>query len=89
MPERSRRTETMCIGAPIRVGAVTLLPIERVVLRAIRVSDGAWFVASKDPHALVVRDVDGIRTLGFGNAAESLETLREAVPGLDAALAAT
>jgi hypothetical protein len=88
MPERESRTETLHAGAPLTVGGVTLLPIERVVVHAIL--DGharAWFSATKEPYALVVHDARGTRALGTGTAAVSLEALRVSVPGLDAVLA--
>jgi hypothetical protein len=89
MPERTRHTETVRAGAPLRVGAVTLLPIERVVVHAHVGALGAWFTAAKEPHALIVRDAGGIRALAVGATAVSLDALREEIPGLDAVLAAT
>lgn len=86
MPERTRRTEAVRAGAPLRVGSVTLLPIERVVVRSEVGALGAWFSAAKEPYALVVRDAGGIRALDVGAPAISLEALREEIPGLDAML---
>jgi hypothetical protein len=87
MPERATRTETVRAGTPLRVGSVTLLPVERVVVRSDVGALGAWFTAAREPYALIVRDAGGIRALDAGGAAVSLETLRDAIPGLDAALA--
>ena len=80
-------TRNLTAGAPIRVGSVTLLPIERVVIRTDMAATGAWFSVAKQPYALVVRDANGIRTVDIDAAAVSLEQLREQIPGLDAMLA--
>lgn len=87
MPERARHTETVRAGTPLRVGAVVLLPIERVVVHAGAGARGAWFTAAKEPYALVVRDGDGeVRVLDLGAGAVSLEELRERIPGLEGVL---
>jgi hypothetical protein len=87
VPEGTGREEPLRAGAPFRVGSVTFLPIERVVVRSEAGALGAWFTAAKEPYALVVRDARGTRTLGVCAATTSLEALREEVPGLDAVLA--
>ncbi len=87
MPERTGHAGTVRAGTPLRVGSVTLLPIERVVVHSGVGALGAWFTAAKEPYALVVRDAGGIRALDFGATAVSLEALREGIPGLDAVLA--
>jgi hypothetical protein len=87
MSERRSQTETVRAGTPLRVGPVTLLPIERVVVHSVMGALGAWFTAAKEPYALVVRDAGGVRALDIGATVVSLEALREEVPGLDAVLA--
>ena len=87
MPERTSHTETLRAGTPLRVGSVTLLPIERVLVHSDQGAFGAWFTAAKEPYALVVRDAGGIRALDIGATPVSLEALREGIPGLDAVLA--
>ena len=87
MPECTSHTETVRAGTPLQVGAVTLLPIERVVVHSGMGALGAWFTAAKEPYALVVRDAGGIRALDIGAMGVSLEALRERIPGLDAVLA--
>ena len=88
MPERTTHTEAVCVGTPVMVGSVTLLPIERVVLHSNLAGGHAWFSAAKEPYALVVRDAGGVRAIDTDAAAVSLEALREKVPGLGAVLAA-
>jgi uncharacterized spore protein YtfJ len=78
----------MRAGTPLRVGRVTLLPIERVVVLAGTGAGTAWFSASKEPVALVVRDEDGVHAIGLGAMAVSIEALRERIPGLDDGLGA-
>lgn len=87
MPERARPIETVRAGIPLRVGGVTLLTIERVVVRSSRMARGAWVTAAVEPQAVVVRDAAGVRLVALDGAASSLEQLRERIPGLDALLA--
>jgi len=74
-------------ATPICVGAVTLLPIEQVVVRAGGDERAAWVLAAVEPHALVVREAGRVRVIGIDATASSLEQLRETIPGLDALLA--
>jgi hypothetical protein len=87
MPERRARTEILHLGAPMTVGAVTLLPIERVVVHSTIGGACAWLAASKEAYALVVRDDGGTRAIEMNGVSVSLESLRERIPGLDLALA--
>lgn len=86
MLERASHTEAFRVGPPVTFGAVTLLPIERIVLHSDRGSARIWFSAAKEPYALIVRDAGGIRAVDMGAVAVSLEALRERVEGLDAVL---
>ena len=88
MPETRRHDDELRAGAPVTVGPVTLLPIERTVLSAGQSAGRAWITALKEPHALIVRDARGLRAVDAGSGPVSLDALRETVPGLDAALAA-
>jgi hypothetical protein len=88
MPERSEHTETLRAVAAVLVGAITLLPIERVVLYARCGDRCGWFAAAKEPYALVLRDAGGIRAVDVQAAAIPIETLRARMPRLDAVLAA-
>lgn len=87
MPEHSRHRETWRVGAPVRVGAVTLAPIERVVIEAEAGALGLWCAAAREPYALVVRDAGGVRAVDAQAGPMSLEALREKVPELDRLLA--
>ncbi len=87
MPERARRTETVRPGSPLRIGDVLLLPIERVVVRAGRAGVGVWVTADVEPHAVVVRDADGVRAVALDGTPVSLGPLRERLPRLDDLLA--
>lgn len=88
MPEKGGSEVTFRAGAPVRVGAAVLLPIERVVLSAERSGGLAWVTAFKEPVALILRDAGGIRAFDIGAGPVALDTLRDKLPGLDAALAA-
>lgn len=87
MSKRATPNEHLRAGTPFAVGGVTLLPIERIVVHAQQVRTGLWFSAAKEPHALVVRDADGIRAFTAGAARVSLEQLRKKIGNLDALLA--
>lgn len=87
MPDRAAGVDRVRAGRPLRVGSVTLLPVERVVVRAGPGPLGAaWVFAAREPYALIVRDADGVHALAVGAAEISLEQLRERIPELDAVL---
>jgi hypothetical protein len=86
MPERRTHTDTLRAGAPLTVGAVSLLPIERVVLYTETWPAHVWVSAAKAPYALIVRDAGGLRVVTTGTGTVTLEQLRESIPGLDALL---
>ncbi len=73
---------------PLTFGSVSLLPIERVVLRADRREARVWYAAVKEPYALIVRDAGGVRAFDRNAETVPLGALREKLPGLDAVLAA-
>ena len=79
--------ESLRCGVPVRHGAVTLLPIERVVLHACPNDGRMWFSAIKYPYALLVRDADGIWAIDIDAALVTIERLRQNVPELDSVLA--
>lgn len=87
MSERAILDERLRAGAPFTVGGVTLLPVERIVIHAQPGRTGLWLSAAKEPHALVVRDTDGIRALATGSVRVSLEQLRQTIGNLDDLLA--
>jgi len=87
MPERVRQTDEVCAGAPLRVGPLAVVPIERMLLNAYQGDGCLWLSSTKEPYALIVRDAAGIRVLGVSAATMSLDALRELVPELDAMLA--
>jgi hypothetical protein len=87
MPEPGRRSEAFRAGVPLVVGAVTVVPIGRTVSHADRGRTHAWFSIAIEPYALVVRDPAGLRALGIGEVAVSIEQLRHRVPEIDALLA--
>ena len=83
MPEAPR----LRLATPIVCGAVTLLPVERMVIARGGAGGRRWFMAALEPWALVVRDGDRVRVLGTGGDAASLDELRSGLPDIDAALA--
>jgi hypothetical protein len=87
MPERKTHGETLQAGAPITVGALVLVPIERVERHVDIGESGLWFSFEKVPYALVIRDAYGTRAVNVEAVAVSLEELRAKIPGFDALLA--
>lgn len=88
MANSTANAATLEVGPPLIVGAATLLPVERTVVRAGGQGARAWLFASKDLYALVLRDAAGTRAVDASAAAIPLEQLVGEVPGLDAALRA-
>ena len=88
MADNALATETLEVGRPLTAGEVTLLPIERIVVRAQRRDGRAWVYGSKAFYALVLRDAAGTRAVDAGAAAITLDRLVREVPGLGAALRA-
>lgn len=86
MPERNEHTEILRAGTPLTVGAVILLPIERVVTCSDQGNTGAWFSIAKEPYAVVVRDTEGLRAFDADANGISIEPLRGKIPELDALL---
>lgn len=88
MPERAPKSEIWQAAAPLTIGPLTLLPIEHVVRHQHIGRGQAWYVVSKTPYALVLCDAAGVRAIGPGDSAVSIDEVRLRVPDLDAALAA-
>ncbi len=86
MPDRTSRIDMLRAATPVRVGPVSLLPIERVMVHPGRCALVAWVSAGLEPYALIVRDALGIRVIDVGAEMISLEQLLERIPGLDALL---
>ena len=74
-------------AAPLRLGASTVLPIERVAVWSGRAAAGAWVSGAVEPYAVVVRGPDGARLVALAASAVTLEELRARVPEVDALLA--
>ncbi len=89
MPEQHTRTETLRAATPVRVGSVTLLPIERVVMHAYLGAAHVRLSVAKEPYAIVIRDAAGTRAVDIGAATISLQQLRDQIPGLDSLLVPT
>ena len=83
MREKNSGTESVRPTKAIRVGNVTLLPIERAVTRSAIVTSSAWIGYHKTPYALVIRDADGIRAIDIHNKPIIIEQLRNQIPNLD------
>ena len=88
MAEGGIRSETYRAGTSIRLGSITLLPVERSVMHVARTGPGLWCWCDKAPHALLVRDAGGVRAVGSDAAPVDVARLRALLPDLDALLAA-
>ena len=72
---------------PLKLGAVTLLPIEGVLLHMHIGRGGGWITASKEPLAIIVGDAARRQAFATDGSEMPLDALRERVPDLDAVLA--
>lgn len=86
MPECSAPAVALVVGTPLRLGSVIVLPIERILRRWDRGDRGAWFLAIKEPYAVIVREAGGMRAIAAAEDAVTLEALRGMIPDLDALL---
>jgi hypothetical protein len=87
VPERRRiHTTRLQAADPLTVGGVTLLAIERLVVRTDDVPGLRWCSASKEPWAVVVHGETGTRAIGVDGRPMALQRLLDTVAGLVTAL---
>jgi len=67
---------------PLRVGDVTLVPIERVAVRSENGDRGYWIGAWKEAVAVVVCDAGGFRAFAADSSEISLDALLRETPNL-------
>lgn len=82
MPEPTVHRQKLHAGEPLTVGDITFLTIERVAMDTVSGTAHAWLNASKEPVALLMRDLNGIHIVPIG-AALSADEIRSEIPGLD------
>ncbi len=78
--------ETLRAQRPLRVGAVTLVPVMRAAIRSGSGAAGCWITAVAEPVAIVMRDASGTRALAADRSEIALETLIAQTPNLEAIL---
>lgn len=78
--------ETSRAASPLRVGDVTLLPIERARIRSVSGDAGYWVSAFKEVRAVVVSDANGVRALAMDSSEIALDSLIKETPNLAAVL---
>lgn len=78
--------EMLRAAKPLRIGEVTLVPIERARIQSALGDTGYMVSACKEACAVVVSDANGVRALATGASEVTLDTLIEEVPGLAAVL---
>ena len=49
MPDKESHHETWCVGESITAVNITLLPVEKVLIRSSKGDAGTWVQASKEP----------------------------------------
>lgn len=79
--------ETLRATSPVRVGDVTLVPIERAVIHSDRGEAGCWLGAIKEPFAVILCDAAGVRALAADSTEIPLDDLIQKTPNLAAILA--
>jgi len=77
---------TLRAARPVRVGDITLVPVERTEILSGKGDAGCWMSASKEPFAVVVCDAGGIRALAIDSSELALDALIEEIPNLAAIL---
>lgn len=78
--------ETLRAGSPLRVGDVTLVPIERARIDSVKGDAGYWIGAFKEAFAVVLYDVSGVRVLSVDSSEIDLDSLIKETPNLGAIL---
>ena len=78
--------ETLRAGEPLRVGNVTIVPIERAGIESDSGVTGSWISAFKEPFAVVVCDAGGVRALAADSSEMPLDALIRETPNLGAIL---
>lgn len=78
--------ETLRAASPLRIGDVTLVPVECTGMRSDRGDAGCWISALKEPFAVVVCDADGTSALAMDSSKIELDALIEKTPNLGAIL---
>ena len=79
--------EVLRAASPLRVGDVTLVPIERVWIRSDMGDRGCWISAFKEASAVVLCDASGVRALAMDSSEIPLDNLIREIPDLGAILA--
>lgn len=74
--------ESLRAARPLKVGNVTLVPIERIGIRSDIDDAGCWISAVKEVAAVVVRDSGGVRALAMDSSEIALDGLLRETPDL-------
>lgn len=67
-------------GVPITVAGMSLVPIERVQISAVKQSYGYWLNAMKEAVAVVICEPQGPRLINIGNHEHSLDEILTLLP---------
>lgn len=79
--------ERMRAASPLRIGDVTLVPVERAAVGSASGEAGCWIGAFKEVVAVVICDASGVRVLTADSAEIPLDDLIRETPNLGAVLA--
>jgi hypothetical protein len=74
-------------ASPLRIGDVTLVPVERAEIRSSMGEAGCWVGAFKAVHAIVIADASGVRALAADSSDIALDDLIRNTPNLGDVLA--
>lgn len=74
-------------GTPVTVDGITLIPIERVRIRAEKQPNTYWFSITKEAVALVICDLEGPRAVDIDAHQRSVDQFITDIPGLASMLA--
>jgi uncharacterized spore protein YtfJ len=73
-------------GTPIMISDIAVIPVEKVSLESHETKTGFWFLASKEPVALVIRYPYGTKAVDIDGRELKLNELVDTVPDLQAVL---
>lgn len=79
--------ERLRAANPLRVGDVTIVPVERTDIQSDTGNSGCWIGGFKTVFAVVVRDAKGVRALAADSSEIPLDDLIRETPNLRGVIA--
>ena len=77
------------VGNPMVTGEVTIVAIERCYIQSVPGDMGCWLSGLKEPFAIIIFDLTGIRAYDTAALEISVASLIQKIPDLSAVLASS